>query len=504
MRVPGRYEKTGKGAVLPAEKEKRMDDREIKIAEAEEEVGKQELLAGDCKYPVSMGYAALVTGCVFGFVALGLILFDAPLELMFLLSWIVVVPLLMRLGYAYGELQQMAWDMATASFEPNVVLIVIGAMIAVWIASGTIPYIIYLGLKFISPRIFLLSALLLASFTSLATGTSWGTLGTVGLALVGIGNAMEIPAPMTAGAIICGAYFGDKMSPLSDSTILAASVAGTDVITHIKHMLWTTVPAYLISAVLFVVLGFYHAAANYDMTVAGEIMETFTRYYQFSVIELLPIIAVLFLLVKNTPSIIALMIGTLAGIAVAVGHQGVVLKTLLDYMVNGFCIDTGSSFVDILLNRGGIMSMMSAFLAIFLALCISGMLDKTGVLSMLVRPLIQKCGDSVFKIIACTAVLTYITNAIGSSMLFASIVTATLMKGAFVKNKIAPENLSRILEDAGTFGAVLIPWNSNAIYASQMLGVAPLAFIPYCFLNYLTPLIDLIYAKTGFTIRREA
>lgn len=294
------------------------------------------------------------------------------------------------------------------------------------------------------------------------------------------------------------------MSPLSDSTILAASVAGTDVITHIKHMLWTTVPAYLISAVLFVVLGFYHAAANYDMTVAGEIMETFTRYYQFSVIELLPIIAVLFLLVKNTPSIIALMIGTLAGIAVAVGHQGVVLKTLLDYMVNGFCIDTGSSFVDILLNRGGIMSMMSAFLAIFLALCISGMLDKTGVLSMLVRPLIQKCGDSVFKIIACTAVLTYITNAIGSSMLFASIVTATLMKGAFVKNKIAPENLSRILEDAGTFGAVLIPWNSNAIYASQMLGVAPLAFIPYCFLNYLTPLIDLIYAKTGFTIRREA
>ena len=146
----------------------------------------------------------------------------------------------------------------------------------------------------------------------------------MGLALVGIGNAMEIPAPMTAGAIICGAYFGDKMSPLSDSTILAASVAGTDVITHIKHMLWTTVPAYLISAVLFVVLGFYHAAANYDMTVAGEIMETFTRYYQFSVIELLPIIAVLFLLVKNTPSIIALMIGTLAGIAVAVGHQGVV------------------------------------------------------------------------------------------------------------------------------------------------------------------------------------
>ena len=220
-----------------------MVDRTIKSSEPEEQEERDQLLSKNFKYPVSIGYAALVTGCVFGFVAFALIFFEAPLELMFLLSWIVVVPLLLRLGYKYGELQDMAWDMAVASFEPNVVLIVIGAMIAVWIASGTIPMIIYLGLKFISPKIFLLSALILASFTSLATGTSWGTLGTVGLALIGIGNAMGIPSPMTAGAIICGAYFGDKMSPLSDSTILAASVSGTDVMTHVKHMLWTTVPA---------------------------------------------------------------------------------------------------------------------------------------------------------------------------------------------------------------------------------------------------------------------
>lgn len=479
-----------------------MVDRDIKISEAEETAEQDKLLSKNFKYPVSIGYAALVTGCVFGFVAFGLIVFDAPLELMFLLSWIVVVPLLMRLGYKYGELQNMAWDMAVASFEPNVVLIVIGAMIAVWIASGTIPMIIYLGLKFISPKIFLLSALILASFTSLATGTSWGTLGTVGLALIGIGNAMGIPSPMTAGAIICGAYFGDKMSPLSDSTILAASVSGTDVMTHVKHMLWTTVPAYAITAVLFVILGLRNISGVYDTSTANEIMATFTQFYNFSLLEFLPIGIVLVLLVANTPSIIALMIGTVSGMFVAVAHQQVALKALLDYMVNGFVINTGSEFVDILLNRGGIMSMMSAFLAIFLALCISGMLDKTGVLSVLVNPLIKKCGNSTFKIIACTAVLTYVTNAIGSSMLFASIVTATLMKDIFVANRIAPENLSRTLEDAGTFGAVLIPWNSNAIYASQMLGVAPLAFIPYCFLNYITPIIDLIYAKTGFTVKK--
>ena len=479
-----------------------MVDRTIKSSEPEEQEERDQLLSKNFKYPVSIGHAALVTGCVFGFVAFGLIFFEAPLELMFLLSWIVVVPLLLRLGYKYGELQDMAWDMAVASFEPNVVLIVIGAMIAVWIASGTIPMIIYLGLKFISPKIFLLSALILASFTSLATGTSWGTLGTVGLALIGIGNAMGIPSPMTAGAIICGAYFGDKMSPLSDSTILAASVSGTDVMTHVKHMLWTTVPAYAITAVLFVILGLRNISGVYDTSTANQIMATFTQFYRFTWLEFLPIGIVLILLVKNTPSIIALMIGTISGMFVAVFHQQVALKTLLDFMVNGFVISTGSEFVDILLNRGGIMSMMSAFLAIFLALCISGMLDKTGVLSVLVNPLIKKCGNSTFKIIACTAALTYVTNAIGSSMLFASIVTATLMKDIFVANRIAPENLSRTLEDAGTFGAVLIPWNSNAIYASQMLGVSPFAFIPYCFLNYITPVIDLIYAKTGFTVKK--
>ena len=482
-----------------------MNEKETRAeTETPENENKEALLSTNYKYPVSIGYAAFVTFTVFGFVGAGLIFFDAPLELMFLMSWILVVPLLKVLGYKYSELQQMAWDMAVSSFEPNVVLIVIGAMIAVWIASGTIPYIIYLGLKFISPKVFLFSALLLSSFTSLATGTSWGTLGTVGLALIGIGNAMGIPSPMTAGAIICGAYFGDKMSPLSDSTILAASVAGTHVMTHVKHRLWTTAPAYTITAVIFVILGFTHSTGAYDTTVASEIMSVFSRFYQFSVIELLPILIVLILLVRNTPSIIALMIGTIAGMVVAIGHQSVAMTALLDYMMNGFVIDTGSSFVDILLNRGGVMSMMSAFLAIFLALCISGMLDKTGILSTLVRPLIEKCGNSTFKIIACTAVLTYITNAIGSSMLFASIVTAALMKDVFTINHIAPENLSRTLEDAGTFGAVLIPWNSNAIYASQMLGVAPLAFIPYCFLNYLTPIIDLIYAKTGFTIKKTA
>ncbi|WP_242866740.1 Na+/H+ antiporter NhaC [Abyssisolibacter fermentans] len=454
-------------------------------------------------HPVTFIYAVLVVFLVFGFIAFGMIAFEAPLELMFLLSWIIVVPLLMVLGYKYKELQNMAWDMAVSSFEPNVILLVVGAMIGTWIASGTIPYIIYLGLKFISPKIFLISALLLSSFTSLATGTSWGTLGTVGLALIGIGNAMGVPSQMTAGAIISGAYFGDKMSPLSDSTILSASIAGTPVMKHIKHMMYTTIPTYLISAVIFTFLGLKYSTNTYDLYITTEIMNTFESTFKFSFVELLPIILVLILLVKNIPSIISLLIGTISGGVIAVIHQHESIHNVLNYMINGFTLHTGNGFVDKLLNRGGTNSMISAFLAIFLALCISGMLEKTGILSVLVKPLIKKCGTSTFKIIMATIILTYITNSIGSSMLFASIVTGTMMKDIYRKNGLAPENLSRTLEDAGTLGAVLIPWNANALYAAQMLGVSQFAFIPFCFLNWMTPLMDLIYAKTGITIKKN-
>lgn len=452
------------------------------------------------KNKVSFIYSIFVVFVVFGFVAFGIVVWEAPLEIMFLLSWIIVTPLLMRLGYRYSELQKYAWDMATNSFESNVILVVVGMMIAVWMSSGTIPAIIYYGLSIMSPKYFLLSALLLSSFTSLATGTSWGTLGTAGLALIAIGNAMGIASPMTAGAIISGAYFGDKMSPISDSTILAATISEVSVFTHIKHMLYTTVPAYIISSILFLYLGVSANKSMYDPTISEEIMRVIDLNLNISLISLIPIFMVIILLIMKMPSIPALLLGTIAGIIVSIINNGYSVITLIDYMMNGFFIETGYDFVDKLLNRGGIMSMIGPYLAIFFALCISGMLDKTGVLSKLVEPLLKICKDSVFKTILSTLILTYITNAIGSSMLFASIVTATLMKDTYRENNLAPENLSRSLEDGGTLGAVLIPWNANSIYASKMLGVLPIEFIPYCFLNYLTPIISLLYAKTGLFI----
>ncbi len=454
------------------------------------------------KQPVTLAYAGMVVCFIFGFVGFGMIFFDAPLELMFLLSWIIAIPLLMFMGYKINELQDMAWDMAKHSFEPNVIILVVGAMIGTWIASGTIPFIIYLGLQFISPDFFFITALVLCSLTSLATGTSWGTLGTVGLAIMGVGNILGVPAPLTAGAVISGAYFGDKMSPLSDSTILAASIVDTPVMTHIKHMLYTTVPAYIITAVIFTILGFVNTTGTYDQSFTTEIMATIENTFDLSWITLIPVLFVLVLLVRQTPSIPSLLTGTILGGIIAVVYQHNSIENILDFMMNGFSVETGDDFVNELLNRGGVMSMVSTFLVIFLALCISGMLEKTGIMNALIEPLIKKCGNSTFKIVLVTLVLTYVTNAIGSSMLFASIVTGTLMKNVFANKNLAPENLSRTLEDGGTFGSVLIPWNSNALYASQMLGVSQFAFIPYCFLNWITPIIGLVLAKTGRTMKK--
>lgn len=466
-----------------------------------EKVGKS---INSSRKPISFVYAMLVIVVVFGFVAIGLLIYDSPLELMFLLSWVITAPLVMTLGYTYEEVQNMAWESAKQSFEPNVILVVIGCMIAMWISSGTIPWIIYMGLKFINPKFFVVSALVTSSMTSIATGTSWGTLGTAGLALIGVANAMGINPALAAGAIISGAYFGDKMSPLSDSTILAASIAGVPVMKHVKHMIFTTGPAYIISAILFTILGSRDFSGNVNLEMTNEIMTSFDSIFKFSGIEVIPIIIVVALLIKQVPSIISLLIGTITGFLISAFSKGFLVGELLQFMVSGFEINSGSQFIDKLLNRGGINSMMGAYLAIFFALCISGMLEKSGILDVIIKPVLERCRKSNFKIILYTIILTYITNAIGSSMLFASIVTGTLMKPVYIEKELDLVNLSRTLEDAGTLGAVLIPWNSNAIYASQMLGVSPFSFMPFCFLNYITPIIAIIYAKLGIFLGKSS
>ncbi|BEP28638.1 Na+/H+ antiporter NhaC [Helicovermis profundi] len=449
---------------------------------------------------ISLGYAAMVVFLVFGFVLGGAILFGGNIETMFILALIFTVPLVMKLGYTYKEVQDFGWKVVMQSLEANFIILIVGTMVAALIASGTVPLIIVIGLKLISPKAFLLTALLVTSFTSLATGTSWGTIGTAGLAMIGIGNALGVPPAMTAGAVISGAAFGDKMSPLSDTTNLAAAVTGTPLMTHVKHMTLTTIPAYIMTAILFTFLGFKFDATGYDPTIVNNTVTALSGIFNFSFIELLPLAVVIFLLIKKAPPIMALLSGTASGLILAFFRQGETIHSLLGYIYDGYSIQSGITYIDKLLNRGGIMSMISSFLIVFSAAAITGMLSESGILNALVRPLANNCEGSRFKTVLYTLIMGYSTNMIASSMLLSEIVPGTIMKPIFKKNNLAPQNLSRLLEDSGTLGAWLIPWNANAIFGATMLGVSVGSFIPFVFLAWLSPLTSLIYGATGLTM----
>ncbi|MBN8049161.1 MULTISPECIES: Na+/H+ antiporter NhaC [Paraclostridium] len=446
-------------------------------------------------------FAMLVMIAIISLTTVGMVMFKASITAMFLLSWLIVVPAAMRLGYTNNEIEEFGFEVGKSAFQSNLIILSVGVLISTWIAAGTIPTIVYSGLTIITPKYFLLTALILCSLTSLATGTSWGTLGTSGIALMSIGNSMGIPAGLTAGAIISGAFFGDKMSPLSDSTNLAAAICKTDVITHMKHMMFTTVPAYLICIVLYTVIGFKYANNAIDYNQINQIKEVLSSTFNIGMVSLLPIIFLLVLLLLQKPPIVSILASALLGGIIAVIQEGQKVGDLLNYVLNGYSIETGISYADKLLNRGGIMSMAETVLLVFIVFIVAGILQKTGFLEVLLKPMIDRIGNSRAKLVGSTFVVSYFANAFSSSMMFTSVFVGTIMSPLYKEFKLKPENLSRIIEDTATLGGPLIPWNSNAIFSSQTLGVSPFEFIPYCFLSWITPIISFIYGITGITMK---
>ncbi len=446
-------------------------------------------------------FAMLVMIAIISLTTVGMVAFKASITVMFLLSWLIVVPAAMRLGYTNSEVEEFGFEVGKSAFQSNLIILSVGVLISTWIAAGTIPTIVYSGLTIITPKYFLLTTLILCSLTSLATGTSWGTLGTSGIALMSIGNSMGIPAGLTAGAIISGAFFGDKMSPLSDSTNLAAAICKTDVITHIKHMMFTTVPAYLICIVLYTVIGLKYANNVIDYNQINQIKEVLSSTFNIGLVSLIPIIFLLVLLLFQKPPIVSILASALLGGIIAVIQEGQKIGDLLNYVLNGYSIETGISYADKLLNRGGIMSMAETVLLVFIVFIVAGILQKTGFLEVLLKPIIDRIGNSRAKLVGSTFVVSYFANAFSSSMMFTSVFVGTIMSPLYKEFKLKPENLSRIIEDTATLGGPLIPWNSNAIFSSQTLGVSPFEFIPYCFLSWITPIISFIYGITGITMK---
>ncbi len=374
------------------------------------------------------------------------------------------------------------------------ILLVIGMLMGTWLASGIVPAFIDWGLLLLRPSFFLAASCVVCSVVSLVSGSSWSTAGTVGLALVGVGDAMGISPAMTAGAVISGAYFGDKLSPMSDTTNLAPAMAGTDLFTHIRHMLWTTGPSWLLALIGYGVLGL-----TLDTTAKAGNIQTIhallTEQFHPGLVHLTVPAVVGVLVARKVPALPALLTGAILG-GVLAAVQGVAVPDILVAAMDGFRPDTGNEAVDELLERGGMTSMSGTVLLILCAMTFGGAMERTGMLRVLAQNLLS-AARSTGSLIMATVLTSIGVNILAADQYIAVVVPGRMYADEYRARGLHPKNLSRALEDGGTITSPLIPWNTCGAFMSTTLGVATGAYLPWCFLNLLNPLISILYGFTG-------
>jgi NhaC family Na+:H+ antiporter len=404
-------------------------------------------------------------------------------------------------GHRWTAIQEGMIYGISLAMSAILILMIVGTMIGTWISGGIVPAMIYYGLKILSPGVFLLATLIICSIVSLGTGSSWSTAGTVGVALVGVGQGLGIPLGMVAGAIVSGAYFGDKMSPLSDTTNLAPAVAGTDIFTHIRHMIYTTAPSYLLAMVLFSLLGLRFAGGHIASDKITVISQTIQANFHISPILLLPPVLVIVMVVLRIPPLPALIGGALLGAGFGLAMQGRSLAEMVATAKSGFVSATGVPLVDDLLTRGGLDGMMSTVALIICALSFGGIMEKTGILQTLAEALLKNVRRTG-SLIAATIFSCIGMNAIASDQYMSIVIPGRMYRSAYLKRGLHPKNLSRCLEDSATLTSPLIPWNSCGAFMGATLGVSPFVYLPFAFLNLANPIISLIYGYTGLTIQK--
>lgn len=403
--------------------------------------------------------------------------------------------------HPWKEIQDGMVHGITLAMGAILILMIVGTMIGTWIQGGIVPAMIYYGLETISPGMFLVATLIICSIVSLGTGSSWSTAGTVGVALVGVGKGLGIPVSMVAGAIISGAYFGDKMSPLSDTTNLAPAVAGTDVFSHIRHMVYTTTPGYIISLILYGLIGIRFSGGAIDTQNVETICNTLKSNFFIHPILLLPPILVIVMVIKKIPPLPALLGGTVIGGLFAWLVQSRSLVDIIQAAKSGYSSTTGVMMVDELLTRGGLDYMMNTVALIMCALCFGGIMEKTGMLEVIAKAFLKRV-KSTGSLVATTIISCIGMNAIASDQYMAIVIPGRMYKNAFDSRGLHPKNLSRCLEDSGTLSSPLIPWNSCGAFMGATLGVNPLVYLPFAFLNLTNPLVSILYGYTGITMEK--
>lgn len=449
----------------------------------------------------SFGAALLVFLGIVAILIVGILVLKVDLHILLILGIVLAGSVASLQGYKMDDLIDAMKVGVDRALGAMLIFILIGAVIGSWIQSGTVPAMIYYGIKVLSPAIFLPTGLIICSITSMSTGTSWGATGTVGLAMMGMGVSMGIPAPVVAGMVVSGAFFGDKMSPISDTTNLSAASAGTELYAHIGAMSYTTIPSYIISLVLYGFIGLkYSSAANFDHGQLILIQETLLDNFNMNPVVILPMLVVLVLSILKVNALLAMVSGVFSGTAIAVLFQGSSLSEALTAINYGYSKATGLEIVDKLILRGGIQWMMWTFSLAFIALCLGGLLDECGFLKVLVSKVASKA-KSVGSLTALVIFTCLAGNALMGEIYLSIILNGSLYRKEFEKRGLQNRMLSRLLEEGGTLTGPLIPWTTAGAFVSGVLGVSTMAYLPFAFLNLINPILSIIFSYMGIAIQ---
>lgn len=418
-----------------------------------------------------------------------------------------------RNGQPWEELEAAMVNGVTIALRAILILFTVGLLIGSWIASGTVPTMIYYSLLALDPTIYYAACCFICALISLSIGSSWTTAGTVGVALMGAAGGLGLSLEITAGAIISGAYFGDKMSPLSDTTNLAPAVVGTDLFLHIRHMVWTTMPSILLALLLYLVIGFNTdvAAQNDQLQTTLDLLDS---SFHISILMLVPLLVLLVMAAKGIPPLPTILCGALLGVVFTAlfqrpailtmagdVHGGflVGLRGIWQTLFDGFVMQSGNSTLDELLSRGGMSSMLNTVWLILCAMIFGAIMDHTGLIKVLVNYALSLV-HSTGSLIVATLLTCIGANIIASDQYIAIVLPGRMYKAEFQRRGLDVRNLSRTLEDAGTITSPLIPWNTCGAYMSGTLGIATFAYLPFCFFNLINPFVAALYGFLNFKI----
>ncbi len=452
--------------------------------------------------PTPPGWLAMIPILVAG-VSLGLSVFVIDAEPHF--SLLLGAATAGLCAYLYG----VSWAVIKKGFKnaisrtvPSIIiLLIIGMLISVWIASGIVPALMYFGFEFFVAKWFLPLILIFCSAMALITGSSWSTIGTLGVAAIGVSEGLGVPPEITAGAVVSGSFFGDKLSPMSDSTNLTPSVLGVNLYDHIKHMLYTTLPALGISLIAFTIVGLV-VSGNDSGADTSAYTEHISTHFNISPFLFIPPVVVIFLIVKKVPAIPSLLAGVILGGAAYLSLQGGSIASFLESVHSGYVMDTGQKEMDALFSRGGMESMYNVVSLALVSLAFGGIMEKTGMLHSIVL-MLKRFVQTMGNLTATVLGTSVFVNIFGANQYLAVILPGQMFEECYRNQNLKLKNLTRTLEAGGTLTAPLIPWNSSGVFVYSTIGVSAAAYFPYAFLCWLTAIIALVFGYGQITMEKH-